>query len=255
MSKKKSTARNYIFLCKGVTAALLALICPASLCSAATVLFQQTGVLLTQELSASHPRAKPAPPIQIATGSGPWHAMAMNQNQILFSSKSSGLLAIGTIDEREMPPRWITLDGSFADFVPVALEGRTVLIQREDSGELRILTFAESGRIVSNKQIWAESKGWIVRGMDTNRMVLEHSKTGQVVIWAGNPKAALFRPYPSFTLADGWSVRDFAGGSVLIQHNETGTAELVELGDEYKAEQYSNVLTGNNGCHAIALTR
>ena len=95
--------------------------------------------------------------------------------------------------------------------------------------------------------------GWAVRGMNANRLVLEHNATGKVAIWAINPKAPLFRPYDSFTLDPGWAVRDFKGAFVLIQQGKSGAVKLVELGDGYQANEYTELISINEGWRAVAL--
>jgi len=137
----------------------------------------------------------------------------------------------------------------------VALEGNRILIQRGSRGKLGEIQFNDEGRIVSEKLLWEKSKGWAVRGIDANRIILEHTKTGDVAIWAANPKVPLFRPYHSFTLTPGWSVRDFAGDFVLIQQGNAGAVKLVELGDGYEAGRQTELTSDNQGWCAVALAK
>jgi hypothetical protein len=65
----------------------------------------------------------------------------------------------------------------------------------------------------------------------------------------------LFRPYSSFTLSPGWTVRDFSGDRMLIQQGETGAVKLVELGDGYRAGKYTELVSINEGWRAVALSQ
>jgi len=160
-----------------------------------------------------------------------------------------------TLDKNGVPSKWLPLQESIRKFTPVALEGRSVLMQRGSHGVLKKIEFDSAGRTVSQKRLWEDSLGWKVRGLDANRIVLEHEDTGDVAIWAANPKASLFRPYNSFTLAPGWSVRDFAGDFILIQQGDAGAVKLVELGDGYQAEEYTELVSVNEGWRAVALAQ
>ena len=184
-----------------------------------------------------------------------WEAVAMDGRRVLFFYKPGSELAVCTLDENGAPTEWLSIDRPIRRFVPVALEGNRILIQRGIYGELGEIQFDDEGRIVSEKLLWKRSRGWAVRGMDANRIVLEHTRTRDVAIWAANPKVPLFRPYNSFTLTPGWEVRDFAGNFVLIQQGETGAVELVELGDGYRAEEYTELVSPNEGWHAVALAQ
>lgn len=221
--------------------------------SGGAVLLQHSGSLSALGLQAFKSNATAAQWTGIPENAGEWTAAAMDGNRVLFFYEPKALMAVCTLDESGTPIEWLPLKGSFRKFTPVALEGSHILIQREATGELRNIEFNETGRIVSKKRIWKSSQGWAVRGMDANRIVLEHTKTGHVAIWAANPKGPLFRPYSSFTLSRGWSVRDFSGDYILIQQGETGAVKLVELGDGYEANQYTELVSVNEGWRAVAL--
>lgn len=192
---------------------------------------------------------------QIPENAGEWSAVAMDENRVLFFYKANSEMAICTLDETGAPIDWLPLKSSFRKFVPVALEGNCILMQRGSRGTLKKIKFDETGRIVSEERLWKSSRGWAVRGMDANRIILEHLGSRKVAIWAANPKAPLFRPYHSFTLPSGWSVRDFANDFVLIQEGTSGAVVLVELGDEYLAKEYTELVSINKGWRAVAMAQ
>ena len=216
------------------------------------VLLQHTGALGLQAFTANATADKWT---DVPENAGEWEAVAMDSNRVLFFYEPDSIMALCTLDGTGIPVDWLPLEGSFKKFTPVALEGNRILIQKEKSGELREVEFDETGRIVSKKRIWGDSKGWVVRGMDSNQMVLEHLRTGDVIIWATNPKGPLFRPYSSFTLDPGWTVRDFKGDFVLIQQGSVGAVKLVRLGDEYRASEFTDLISINDGWRAVALTQ
>jgi hypothetical protein len=219
------------------------------------VLLQHTGSGSSMGLQAFKENAAAAQWTNIPENAGEWSAVAMDENRVLFFYEKSSEMALCTLDETGTPIDWLPLKSSFRKFVPVALEGNCILMQRGSRGTLKKIQFDETGRIVSDKRIWENSRNWAVRGMDSNRMVLEHLRTGDVIIWATNPKGPLFRPYSSFTLDPGWTVRDFKGDFVLIQQGDTGPVKLVELGDGYQAQEYSELISANEGWRAVAMAR
>ncbi len=246
-----------------LTAALCLLFCLNALASGSaswkgaggTVLLQHAGELPALGLQAFKPNAGASQWTDIPENAGDWTAAAMDGNRILFFYKPDSLMAVCTLDENGAPAEWLPLERSYKKFVPVALEGNHILIQRGSSGALKKIGFDEEGSIVSEERLWKNSKGWAVRGIDANRIILEHRRSGKVAIWAANPKAPLFRPYYSFTLSPGWIVRDFADDFVLIQEGETGAVTLVELGDEYRPDEYIELVSVNDGWRAVALAQ
>jgi len=220
-----------------------------------TVLLQHTGTLPALGLQAFSPSVSAAQWTDLPENAGAWKAVAMDGNRILFFYKSGSELAVCTLDETGAPADWLPLEGSIGQFKPVALEDNQILIQRGSHGVLKKIEFDNSGRITSKKRLWEDSRGWLVCGIDANRIVLEHEGTGTVAVWAANPKAPLFRPYNSFILQPGWSVRDFEGDFVLIQQGNAGAVKLVELGDGYKAKRYTELVSVNEGWGAIALAQ
>jgi len=219
------------------------------------VLLQHTGKLSALGLQAFSSRASADLWTDVPENAGDWQAVAMDGNRILFFYKPGSKLAVCTLDESGAPAEWLPIDGSIRKFTPVALEGNSILIQRGNCGALKKIEFDDTGHIISKKRLWKNSRGWAVRGIDANRIILEHEETGDVAIWAANPKGPLFRPYPSFILASGWTVRDFAEDFVLIQQGETGEVTLVELGDGYQAEKYTELVSVNEGWRAVALAQ
>jgi len=219
------------------------------------VLLQHTGELSVLGLQAFKPGEAGLRWTDIPEDAGEWTAAAMDGRRVLFFYEPESELAVCTLDENGAPAEWLPLDCSLEGFVPVALEGSRILIQHGPYGALAKIEFDDEGCIVSEKLLSNGSQGWAARGMDANRIVLEHTETGDVVVWAANPKASLFRPYNSFTLTPGWTVRDFAGDFVLIQDGDAGAVKLVELGDGYKADEYIELVSVNEGWRAVALAQ
>ncbi len=219
------------------------------------VLMQHNEDFFALGLQAFKSNARAAQWTNIPENAGDWEAVAMDGNRILFFYKPGSELAVCTLDENGVPVEWLSIHESTRKLIPVALEGNHILMQRGSHGVLKKIEFDDAGRTVSKKRLWRDSLGWKVRGLDANRIVLEHEDTGDVAVWAANPKTPLFRPYNSFTLTPGWSVRDFAGDFVLIQQGETGAVQLVELGDGYQACQTTELVSDGQGWQAVALVQ
>lgn len=240
-----------------VTLLLTAAQAPAAV-SAGTdgsVLLQHTGARSSLGLQSFTENSAAAAWTAIPENAGAWKAVAMDAFRVLFFYAPDASLAVCTLDESGTPVEWLRLSRTIKGFVPVAFEGSCVLIQNGTDGELKKIEFDNTGCVIGEKTIWTNSLGWAVRGMDANRIVLEHTLTRHVAIWVANPNAPLFRPYNSFTLPNGWSVRDLSGDRILIQQGETGAVELVELGDGYQAGKHTELVSVNEGWRAVALAQ
>jgi len=221
----------------------------------AAVLLQHNDMLSTLKQNAFKLTVATSSSINLPENVNAWGAVAMNGRRVLFFYEPDSTMAICTLDENGASVEWLPLDYSLRGFIPVALENNRILIQCGPYGALAKVEFDDEGCFVSKKLLSENSQGWAARGMDTNRIVLEHVRTGDVAIWAANPKAPLFRPYLSFILSPGWTVQDFAEDFVLIQQGETGAVTLVELGNDYRAKEHTEPVSGDKGWRAVALAQ
>jgi hypothetical protein len=258
LNQTRSTLRQA--LPAGAFAVILALTAaqaPAAV-SAGTdgaVLLQHNGALSSLGLQSFTENSAAAAWTAIPENAGEWKAVAMDGFRVLFFYAPDSALAVCTLDESGAPVTWLRLNRTIQGFFPVAFEGSHILIQRGTDGELVKIEFDDTGCFTASKTLWKNSLGWAVRGIDANRIVLEHTLTRHVAIWVANPKAPLFRPYHSFTLPVGWQVRDLDGDRILIQQGETGVVKLVELGDGYQAGKYTELVSVNEGWRAVALSQ
>lgn len=184
---------------------------------------------------------------------GEWQAVAMDGSHVLFFYEPTCEMAVCTIDETGAPSEWLALADAEPGFVPVALEGHSILLQNGPYGALLKIQYDADGLIMNRQVLWKDSLGWKARGMNANRIVLEHTLTGDVAICAVNPAAPLFRPYKSFKLQPDWEVRDLAGDFVLIQQKDAGPVEIVELGDGYEACRHIALGKNSRDWNAVAL--
>lgn len=220
--------------------------------SGGTVLLQQQSALSLQTFTANTAMAGWT---HIPEDADNWTAVAMDNSRLLLFHEPDSSMAICTLDETGAPVEWLPLQKSIPDFVPIALEKGTVLAQNGPDGTLKKIHFDETGNQIAEEVISESCQGWLARGMNANRIVLEHVGTGHVAVWAANPTAPLFHPYTSFIIPDGWSVRDFAADFVLIQQGETGSIQLVELGEGYQVRETTELVSAGTGWRAVALAK
>jgi hypothetical protein len=187
-------------------------------------------------------------------GTANWSVVAADSGQTLLYSRDNNALALCKLNAEGTPIEFLRLNCDISEYAPVALAGSRVLVQGEETGCLQELEFNDAGEETGRRIIWAESLGWIVRGVDSNRLLLEHAETGDVAIWAANPKAPLFNPYKTFTLPSGWSACDFSEDFVLIQDALSGAVSLVELGEGYRPDKFIELAANGNGWQAVALS-
>ena len=179
----------------------------------------------------------------------------MDGRRILMQHPACGSLAICTLDESGTPTTWLPLRLSVEKQIPVALDDRVLFLQNKINGALERVLFDAQGRPLSAQRLWTDARGWIVRGTDANRLLLEHETTGDVAIWAANPKTPLFRPYFSFILQPGWEARDFDGDYILIRQTQTGETQIVELGDGYEPRRFTRLENALADWQNIALSQ